>query len=313
MTMKRYRLAFCGTPQIAVPTLKTLITDPRFDVRAVITQPDMPAGRNLVLTPPPVKTIAESYRIPVFQPTKISQIIDTIRELDLDTIVVLAYAQIIPQTILGLPRSGCINVHGSLLPAYRGASVLQAPLLNGDTETGVTIMKMDVTLDTGPLLRQARYTITPAETADSLGKALAELGAQLLPDTLADYLEGRLNPQAQDDSQATYVKRLEKKDGIIDWTHSAVDIERFVRAMTSWPSAWTWIAGKQLKILEVDPMIISLDTYKPGKTFVYNSNLAVQCGQGALIIKRLQLEGKKAQTCQEFMRGHQEFVGSVLG
>lgn len=311
--MKKHRIIFCGTPQFAVPSLKALLTDSRCEVVGVITQPDMPAGRNLTLTAPPVKALAQSYNIPIFQPLKISQIFDTLRDMQPDVIVVVAYAQIIPTSILELPSFGCINVHGSLLPRYRGASVLQAPIMNGDKETGVTIMKMDATLDTGPLLRQASYKIKPSETADSLGEKLSQLGAELLPDTITYYLEGNIAPQAQNNEQATYVKKLDKKDGIIDWTKSAVEIERFVRAMTSWPSGWTWVSGKQLKILEIDPTIINLDTYKPGKTFIYNSNLAVQCGSQALIITRLQLEGKKAMTSQEFMRGYKEFVGTVLG
>lgn len=311
--MKKHRLIFCGTPQFAVPSLKALLSDSRFEVVGVVTQPDMPAGRNLTLTAPPVKVLAKSYNLPVFQPLKVSQIIDTLRDLEPDVIVVAAYAQIIPTSILELPSFGCVNVHASLLPYYRGASVLQAPIMNGDKETGVTIMKMDATLDTGPLLSQSSYPLKPFETADSLGLALSQLGAELLPDTLADYLEGKISPHEQDNEKAKYVKRLEKKDGIIDWTKTAVEIERFVRAMTSWPSAWTWISGKQLKILEIDPTIINLDTYKPGKTFIYNSNLAIQCGAQALIIRRLQLEGKKAMTSEEFMRGHKEFVGTVLG
>lgn len=311
--MKKSRLIFCGTPALAVPTLKALISDERFDVVAVLSQPDMPAGRAHTLTATPVKQLAHSYNIPVLQPGKIIQVQDELRELEPDVMVVMAYAQIIPGAILQLPRCGCVNVHLSLLPKYRGASVLQAPIMNGETESGVTIMVMDEKLDTGPLLSQARYTLKDTETADSLGMALAELGVRTLPETLFKYVRGHLTPQAQNNDLATYVGRLEKKDGILDWTKSATDIERFVRAMTSWPSAWTWINGKQLKVLEVDRSFIDLNTYKPGKTFVYNSNLAVQCGQQAIIIRRLQLEGKKAMTSEEFMRGYKDFVGAVLG
>lgn len=310
--MKKHRLVFCGTPTLALPTLKALITDERFNVVAVVSQPDMPAGRSHTLTAPPVKQLAQSYSIPVLQPGKIIQIQDELRQLEPEVIVVMAYAQIIPPAILQLPPQGCVNVHLSLLPKYRGASVLQAPIMNGEADSGITIMVMDEKLDTGPLLSQTPYHITATETADSLGTALADLGARSLPDTLVKYLEGRIVPQAQDNELASYVGRLEKKDGILDWTKSAIEIERFVRAMTSWPSAWTWINGKQLKILEVDQAFIDLNTYKPGKTFVYNSNLAVQCGQQALIIRRLQLEGKKAMSSEEFMRGYKDFVGAVL-
>ncbi len=308
----KHRIVFVGTPKFSVPSLKALIDDGRFEISAVVTQPDMPAGRSLELTPPPVKVTALSYGLEVLQPQKITQIIDRLRELEPEAIVVVAYAQIIPEEILALPKFGCVNVHASLLPKYRGAGVIQAPLLNGDAESGVTIMVMDETLDTGPLLSQAVYDIKPHETGDSLAVALSELGARELPSTLNRYLEGTLAPKAQP-TEGTYVGRWQKKDGIIDWSRPATDIERFIRAMHSWPSAWTWINGKQLKILEADPSVIALTMHKPGKTFVYNSTFAVQCGQDSLIIRRLQLEGKKPMTSEEFMRGYRDFVGAMLG
>jgi methionyl-tRNA formyltransferase len=311
--MKKQRIIFVGTPKFSVPSLKTLIEDSRFEVVAVITQPDMPAGRSLTLTPPPIKILAQNYGLQIFQPPKISQINDQIRELEIDALVVVAYAQIIPESTLALPKFGCVNVHGSLLPKYRGASVLQAPIINGDEVTGVTIMVMDKTLDTGPILRQAEYTITATETADSLAGVLSNLGAKILPDALFGYLQGNIKPQTQDNNLANYVGRMEKKDGIIDWQSSATEIERFIRAMTSWPSAWTWIKGKQLKILEVDKTVIEINSQKPGKTFLYNSCLAVQCGTDSLLVRRLQLEGKKPMTSEEFIRGYKDFIGSVLG
>jgi methionyl-tRNA formyltransferase len=311
--MKKQRIIFVGTPKFSVPSLKTLIEDSRFEVVAVITQPDMPAGRSLTLTPSPIKILAQNYGLQIFQPPKISQINDQIRELEIDALVVVAYAQIIPESTLALPKFGCVNVHGSLLPKYRGASVLQAPIINGDEVTGVTIMVMDKTLDTGPILRQAEYTITATETADSLAGVLSNLGAKILPDALFGYLQGNIKPQTQDNNLANYVGRMEKKDGIIDWQSSATEIERFIRAMTSWPSAWTWIKGKQLKILEVDKTVIEINSQKPGKTFLYNSCLAVQCGTDSLLVRRLQLEGKKPMTSEEFIRGYKDFIGSVLG
>lgn len=311
--MKPYRLAFAGTPKIAVPCLAALVADAHFEIVAVITQPDMPAGRNLELTPPPIKTFAVGHDLEVLQPQKISQIADQLRELELDAIVVVAYAQIIPQSILDLPKYGCVNVHGSLLPKYRGAAVLQAPILNNDEESGVTIMLMDKNLDTGPILKQRAFPISQNETAGTLGEKMAEAGAKLLPDTLIDYFQGRIKPQEQNNDLANYVGRLTKEDGLIDWTKPAKQVECFVRAMTPWPSAWTWVAGKKLKILEVDPNIIGLTMHKAGKTFIYNSTLAVQCGDGSLIIRRLQLEGKNPMSSEEFMRGYQDFIGTVLG
>jgi len=311
--MKPYRIAFVGTPNIAVPSLRALTHDDHFEIVAVITQPDMPAGRNLELTPPPVKTYAVGHDIEVLQPQKISQIVDQIRDMQLDAIVVVAYAQIIPESILALPKFGCVNVHGSLLPRYRGAAVLQAPILNHDEETGVTIMLMDKSLDTGPILKQKSFPITENETAGTLGEKMAEMGAKILPDTLLDYFAGRIKPQIQDDSLANYVGRLSKEDGLIDWTKEAKDLESFVRAMSPWPSAWTWATGKKLKILEVDPNVIALTMHKPGKTFIYNSTLAVQCGQDCLIVRRLQLEGKKPVTSQEFIQGYKDYIGTIFG
>lgn len=311
--MKPYRLAFAGTPAIAVPILSALAADKRFEIATVISQPDMPAGRDMSISPTPVKARAIALNIPVLQPQKISQIIDQLREMELDAIVVVAYAQIIPETVLNLPKYGCVNVHGSLLPKYRGASVLQAPIMNGDEETGVTIMVMDKTLDTGPILKQEVIRLSINETAETLGKKMAETGARLLPNVLADYFQGFIQPIAQNNNLASYVGRMEKKDGIIDWQKSAADIERFIRAMTPWPSAWTWVSGKQLKILEADPNTIELNTSKPGKTFIYNSTLAVQCGQDSLVIRRLQLEGKKAMTASEFIQGYKDYIGTILG
>lgn len=311
--MSKYKLAFVGTPKFAVPCLTALLNDTRFEIKAVISQPDMPAGRNLELMPTPVKVLALSKNIPVYQPQKISQIIDELRNLELDAIVVVAYAQIIPEAILNLPKFGCVNVHGSLLPKYRGASVLQAPILNNDATTGVTIMLMDKTLDTGPILKQASIKISSEETTESLGEALSKLGADILGDTLEKYFIGSIKPQEQDNTLANYVSKLTKEDGLIDWTKPAKTLECFTRAMFPWPSAWTWLNGKQLKILKVDPTIISLNIHKPGKTFIYNSTLAVQCGQDSLVIRKLQLEGKKPMTAEEFLNGYNEFVGTVLG
>lgn len=309
----KHRIIFVGTPQFSVPSLVALLNDSRFEVVGVVTQPDMPAGRNLALTPPPIKVTAQSYSLPIFQPQKIAQVIDQLRELQAEAMVVAVYSQIIPDSILQLTPKGCVNVHPSRLPKYRGASVLQAPILHGDPTADLSIMLMDKTLDTGPILSRTEYVLKPQETAATLSDAMSELSAKVLPETLAAYLEDRIKPLPQDDSETNYVGRLEKKDGIIDWTKSAAEVERFVRAMFPWPSAWTWIAGKQLKILEVDPHIVELSTYKPGKTFVYNSSLAVQCGKDSLIIRRLQLEGKKAMTSEEFIRGYKDFVGTILG
>lgn len=312
--MATIKTIFVGTPDFALPALKALCRDTDFDVQAVITQPDMPAGRKQTLAVPAVKELALKYNIKnIWQPQKIVQVLDNLRELQPDIIVVAAYAQIIPPEILRLPKYGCINIHGSLLPKYRGAAVISAPILNADDQTGVTIMLMDETLDTGPILSQAKITISANAIAGDLYNQLSELGGKLLIPTLKQYLQGEIKPQAQDNNQASYVKRLTKSDGLIDWQIPALDIERFIRAMTPWPGAWTWCKGKQVKILQVQQKPIPINIHKVGKTFMYNNGLAIQCGQDALIIEKLQLEGKTALFSKEFLNGNQDFIGSILG
>lgn len=308
------KIIFAGTPAFAVPSLEALIKDSRFTVVAVITQPDMPVGRNKAIIGSPVKQCAVRHNIPILQPSSLKFIIEQIKEYEPEAIVVVAFSQLVPPSVLSIPPFGCVNLHGSLLPKYRGASVVQAPILNGDKETGVTIMVMDEKLDTGPLLSEARYVIKNNETAESLAEELSQLGAEILPDTLDNYLEKKLlpTPQPQDDP-SVYVPRLVKADGLIDWNKEAIYLEKFVRGMTPWPSAWTWLKGKQLKILEADNSPLPFNLHKPGKTFLYNSCLAVQCGQDSLLVKKLQLEGKKALTAQEFVRGYNDFIGQTLG
>jgi len=306
----KIRTIFIGTPDFGIPAFKALIKDEQFAIIAVITQPDKPINRKQILTPLPIKVEAEKYKIPIWQPKQISNFQFPISNIDL--IIVIAYAQLIPEKILSIPKYGCINVHGSLLPKYRGAAVIQAPILNGDKQTGITIMKMDKGLDTGPILAQAKINIKTTETAETLYDKLSQLGADLLLDTLKKYIAGKIKPRPQDATRASYVHQLKKKHGLIDWSKPAVEIERFVRAMTSWPSAWTWWQDKRIKIVSVQQKPLQINSYKPGKTFIYNNGLAAQCGKDALIIKKLQLEGKKEMDSEEFLRGHQDFVGSVL-
>jgi methionyl-tRNA formyltransferase len=311
--MQAIKVIFVGTPEFAIPSLQSLLRNTDFKVEAVITQPDMPVGRKQVLTAPPVKLLAQECGIPVLQPQKISQITDQIRALQPDVIVVVAYAQIIPESILNIPKYGCVNVHGSLLPKYRGASVIQAAILNNESKSGITIMLMDTNLDTGPILSQTEISLDKNITADQLYDQLSALGGKNLTHTLKEYISGKIKPQAQDNSQASYVRQLKKQDGLIDWTKSAAEIECFIRAMNGWPSAWTWVKGKQLKIINVQRQPIEINAQKPGKTFTYNNGLAVQCGQDSLIIFGLQIEGKKEMTTQEFLNGNKDFVGSILG
>ncbi|MBU4601071.1 methionyl-tRNA formyltransferase, partial [Patescibacteria group bacterium] len=211
---KKIQTIFIGTPDFAVPSLKALVKDDYFDVAGVITQPDKPVGRKQILTPPPVKAEAEKYRIPVFQPQRISNFKFPISHIDL--IVISAYAQLIPKEILSIPKYGCINVHGSLLPKYRGAAVIQAPILNNDKKTGVTVMKMDAGLDTGPILSQAKIAIRQTDNSGILYDKLSAIGAGLLIKTLKKYINGEIKPMPQDEKKASYVGVLKKKDGKIN-------------------------------------------------------------------------------------------------
>lgn len=311
-TTKKIRAIFIGTPDFGIPAFRALVQDKQFEIIAVITQPDKPVGRKQILTPPPIKVEAKKHKISVFQPEQITDLQSTIKNLKPEIIIVIAYAQLIPEEILNLPKFGCINVHGSLLPKYRGAAVIQAPILNNDKQTGITIIKMDKGLDTGHILAQAEIKIKSNETGDSLYDRLSQLGADLLPGTLKKYIVGKIKPRPQDETKANYVKQIKKKHGLINWARTAMEIERFVRAMAPWPSAWTWWKNKRLKITAVQQQPLAINSYKPGKTFIYNSGLAVQCGRDALIIKKLQIEGKKEITSDEFLKGRRDFVGSIL-
>lgn len=309
------RTIFIGTPDFGVPALQSLINDPNFTVIGVITQPDKKVGRKQVITPTPIKVEAEKHNITVHQPIKVRNFpLDNFKDIDL--IVVVAYAQIIPKAILDLPKYGCINIHGSLLPKYRGAACIQAAILNGDAETGITIMQMDEGLDTGAIIHQEKIKIESTDTTGVIFDKLSTLGGQILPSILSKYITGELKPQSQDDSKSTYVGMLKKTDGRIDWTKTAIELERHVRTMTPWPGASTIINLKSqtaiLKLISVEHDTLQLNKHKPGTLFVNDDKLCVQCSQGALVIKQLQLEGKKTLTDKEFLNGHQNLIGTIL-
>ncbi len=298
------RIIFMGTPAFANQTLMSLATDPDFEIVGVFTQADKPVGRGRILTPPPIKTLAESQNLKIFQPQKIKTEIETIKNLKPDLIVIVAYGQIIPQEILDIPPFGCLNVHASLLPKYRGASCLNAPIINGDQETGITIMKIDAGLDTGPILRQAKIQLTGQETLENLHDKLALLGAEILPETIKSFIKGDIKPRAQDNSQASYVGTIKKSDGKIDWRLPANKIERLIRAYNPWPGTYAKSGEKTIKIIAVSNQIINSNNHLIGELFFLDDKLAVQCGQDSLVILKLQAEGKKIMTSQEFWRGH---------
>ena len=298
------RVVFMGTPDFALLGLDRLAQAADFKIVGLFTQTDKPVGRKQILTPPPVKIMAKKYGLKVFQPAKIKPETETIRGLKPDLIVVIAYGKIIPQLILDIPRYGCLNVHASLLPKYRGAACLNAPILNGDTETGVTIMKIDAGLDTGPILRQAKMKLNGTENLETVHDKLSALGAELLLPTLRDWVAGQITPLPQDGTKATYVKTLNKEDGQIDWTKPAAEIERMVRAYNPWPGTYFTTGGKTIKIIKAENKILASSGHQPGEMFVAERRLAIQCGQDALIILELQPAGKKIMTAQEFLSGH---------
>jgi len=302
-----------GTPEFAVPGLQALIAAADLEIVGVFTPPDKLIGRKQILTPAPIKRVALENNLTVFQPPKIKTAAETIKNLKPDLIIIIAYGQIIPQEILDIPRYGCLNIHASLLPRYRGAAVLNAPILNGDKETGVTIMKIDAGLDTGPILRQAKIQLNGREILEDVHDRLAKLGAEILIPTILDFVAGKIKPRAQDDSQATYVKTLNKKDGQIDWQKPAAEIERMIRAYNPWPGTYSRWQGKNLKIITAATEVLTVNKYQPGELFRQEQNLAVQCGQDALIILKLQLEGKKILTAREFLAGNSKLVGQILG
>jgi methionyl-tRNA formyltransferase len=316
-TNKKIKVIFMGTPEFSLPGLKALLNDGFFEMAGTFTQPDKPVGRKQILTPPPVKVVALENNIKVFQPEKIKSEIENIRALAPDLIVVIAYGKIIPQEILDIPTYGCVNVHASLLPKYRGAACLNAPILNGDKKTGVTIMKMEAGLDTGPILKQAVMPLTDKETLADVHDYLSNLGAELLPETLKEWIAGKIKPQIQNETQATYIKTLAKEDGKINWNKSDLEIARQIRAYNPWPG--TFCYDKNDKITKILEAITAgqeegSELQKPliGQVSLRNGQLTVTCGQGSMIILKLQTEGGKALLAKDFLSGHKYFIGQVL-
>lgn len=315
---EKIRTIFMGTPDFAVPGLKSLLDDESFEVVAVFTQPDKPIGRKQILNLPPIKILAQKFNIPVYQPENIRTETDKIAEIKADLIIVIAYGKIIPQNILDLPKFNCINIHASLLPKYRGSACLNAPIVNSDEKTGLTIMKMEAGLDTGPILFQKEIKLDKRETLETIHDKLANLGAELLPTILKDWVNRKIKPIEQDESKATYVKKLEKEDGKINWQKSALEIERQIRGLNPWPGTYTItekksvISNKIIKILQVDHNILEINNHKIGEVFLVSNKLAIQCGQDSLLILRLQIEGGRALEIQEFLRGNNNLIGSIL-
>jgi len=296
-----------GTAELSCASLEKLARDKSYSVVAVVTQPEKPKGRELKLTPSPVKVLAEKLNVPVLQPPRArdEKFIGELLELNPDLIVVVAYGQILPPAILELPRFGCLNVHTSLLPKYRGAAPIQWAIASGDAETGVTIMKMDAGLDTGPVLSTRRTPILPADDSQLLHDRLAQLGAELLVETIPDYVAGKIQAQPQTLEGSSYAAKIKKEDGKIDWHQPATQIWNRLRAFTPWPGAFTFLQAEPkpqlLKIWKAGvvenhgPTGIVLSADKTG--------IIVGCGQGALRILELQREGGKRLTAEQFLAG----------
>jgi methionyl-tRNA formyltransferase len=302
------KIHFFGTPEFAVPILKTLATSEDIEIDKVVTQPDKPGNRK-VITPPPVKIAAEELDLEVLQPEKIDKgFIDQIKEDTPDAIVVVAYGEIIPEELLDLPEYGCINVHPSLLPKYRGASPIQEALLNGDEETGITIMKMDEELDHGPILLIKRVAIDPSDDFTKLSKKLSESSAILLLLALNDIEQGILTPIPQEESKATFCRKIEKKEGEINWNRTAEEISNQIRALTPWPSTYTDLKGKTLKILEAE-ILDEASPLKPGEIEIINKEtFAFKTKDKLLSPTKVQLEGKPATSSQDFINGNRKLL-----
>jgi methionyl-tRNA formyltransferase len=309
------KLVFCGTPQFAVPSLEQLAAS-GFDVHLVVTQPDRPQGRGMELTAPPVKQAAQKLRLPVIQPEKIKKNEDFQKQLTMlapDAIIVVGYGRIIPPWMLTLPRHGNINVHGSLLPKYRGAAPIQWAIASGESATGVTTMLLNEGLDTGDILLLRELPILPDDTSLTLAPRLAELGAGLLVETLRGLEAGSIRPVPQDHSRATLAPILKKEDGEVDFTRSAAEISNRLRGFQPWPGAFTQFRGKNLKIMKARPAEGAMQL-SPGELRVVGETLLAGCDGGqALELKEVQPEGKKMISARDFISGYRLIPGEKLG
>lgn len=307
------KIVYMGTPDFAVGPLEAMV-EAGYEITAVVTQPDKPKGRSDKLIPSPVKECALRYGIPVLTPEKIKapEAVEELRKYEADLFVVAAFGQILSEEILTMPRLGCINIHASLLPKYRGAAPIQWSIIDGEKETGITIMQMDKGLDTGDILFQKVVPILDTDTGESLFDKLAEVGARFLVEVLPDIEAGNIHPIKQDESRSTYAKMLSKAIGEIDWDKDADTLEHLVRGLNSWPSAYTRLNGKQLKIWQ-SHVVLGIDK-EPGTVCeVTKDAIIIATGKDGLAITELQLEGKKRMAARDFLAGRAVEVGTKLG
>jgi methionyl-tRNA formyltransferase len=311
------RIVFMGTPAFALPALDALVGG-RERVVGVVTQPDRPRGRRLGLRPSPVKEFCLRHGLPVLQPKSLkdARALDDLGRWEPDLIVVAAYGKILPRPVLDLPRHGCVNAHASLLPKYRGAAPIQWAILRGETRTGVTIMRMNERMDAGDILLTKTVEVGPDETAKTLHDRLARLAAEALLEAIALLKRGELRPTPQRESEATFAPAIRKEDGRIDWTRPAADIERMVRAFDPWPSAYTSVERKHLKIVRarVADAAVSPASASPGQVLRAGpKELLVSTGEGVLGVLEVQLEGKRRLPVADFLKGHPVKEGTRLG
>jgi len=313
---KKLRILFMGTPDFSAKILTALL-DADYDIIGVFTQSDKKVGRKQVIEKSPVKIIAEKNNLLVFTPHRFgSEIINDINGLQPDLIILVAYGKILPKEVLTAPRLGAVNIHPSLLPKFRGPSPIQNTLLSGDEMTGSTIMMMDASVDTGDILRQKEIAVTSNETYVELADKLADFSANLLLETLDDFLAGDIVPQKQDDALASYCKMIKKADGQINWQNSAETIYNKYRAFFAWPGIFTSLdiggQSKRLKLNEICVANINPNTCQPGEVFQSDDNIYVQTSDGAIRLKEVQLEGKPSMNVLDFANGHKNFIGSIL-
>lgn len=306
------KIVFMGTPDFASGALEALIAAGH-EITAVYTQPDKPKGRGKEVQMTPVKMVALNHLIPVYQPRRIKDAkeVEKLRQIPADIFVVAAFGQILSKEILDMPKYGCVNIHASLLPKYRGAAPIQWAVIDGEEKTGITIQQMDTGIDTGDILYTKEYVLEPKETGASLFDKLMVLGAEAIVEVLPLIEAGRITPVPQNHEQSTHAAKLTKELGNLDFTKSAVELERLIRGLNSWPSAYTHFKGKQLKIWEAD---VAKAEGTPGRIVaVDKESFTVACGEEALRIRSVQLEGKKRMAVKDFLLGYPVAAGDVLG
>lgn len=309
------KIVFMGTPDFAAGALDALIKA-GYEITAVVTQPDRPKGRSKELLPPPVKVCALEHGIPVMQPKKIRtpESVEELKQYPADIYIVAAFGQILSREILEIPRFGCLNIHASLLPKYRGASPIQHVIIDGEEKTGITIMQMDAGIDTGDMLYKKEVEISPDDNYETLHDKLTVLGGEAIVEALSLLEAGKLTPEKQDDSTSCYASLIQKNMGEIDFSKSAVSVDRLIRGMTPWPSAYTFYQGKQLKIWKAIPDASEkVSDRRPGEILrVDKESVTVATGEGTLKILELQLEGKKRMYAHDFLLGVRMMPGEML-